>query len=158
MKEIIKDLNIQDKIFTIRGVQVMLDRDLAELYGVETRVLNQAVKRNIERFPNRYMFQLTEEELKIWMSQIVISNKEKMGLRKLPYVFTEQGVAMLSSVLKSEKAIKINMQIIDIFISMRKFLSQNAEIFNRFERIEHKQIQYDKNFDKIFQGFGRKKF
>ena len=151
MKEIVlENINIKDKIFTIRSVQVMLDRDLAELYGVETRILNQAVKRNIERFPKKYMFQLTKKEVQDWMSQIVISNKEIKGIRKMPYAFTEQGVSMLSAVLKSETAIKISIQIIDAFVSMRKFISQNAGLFQRVESIEQKQIQYDKNFDKIF--------
>jgi len=95
------DTQIKDKIYTIRGLQVMLDRDLADLYGVETKVFNQSVKRNITRFPQDFMFQLTKEELENWRSQFVTSNKDKMGLRRAPYVFTEQGVSMLSTVLKS---------------------------------------------------------
>ncbi len=152
---IIKEQNIKDKIFTIRGVQVLLDRDLAELYGVETRVLNQAVKRNLKRFPERYMFQLTKQELNNWMSQIVISNKELMGIRTMPYVFTEQGVSMLSAVLHSETAIEISIQIIDAFVSMRRFLSKNAGIFQRLDNVERNQLEYqiktDKNFDKVFK-------
>ena len=93
----VNDTIIQNKIHNIRGVQVMLDRDLAELYGVENRILNQAVKRNIERFPSDFMFQLSKEEFENWKSQNVISNADKMGLRKLPYAFTEQGVSMLSA-------------------------------------------------------------
>ena len=93
---------IQSRIYTIRSAQVMLDRDLAELYVVETRVLNQAVKRNTDRFLTNFMFQLTAKELEYWKSQIVISNKENLGLRKMPYAFTEQGVAMLSGVLRSK--------------------------------------------------------
>src|ERR1043165_2450141 len=108
----IADETVIDKIYLIRGRKVMLDRDLAEMYGVETKALNQAVKRNASRFPEDFMFQLTREELSNWKSQIVTSNSEKMGLRKLPYVFTELGVAMLSSVLKSETAISVNIQII----------------------------------------------
>lgn len=98
--EVIVKNKINEKIYHLRGVYVMLDRDLSALYQVETRTLNQAVKRNQERFPSDFMFQLTQDELEEWMSQIVISNKEKMGIRKKPYAFTEQGVAMLSGVLK----------------------------------------------------------
>lgn len=151
MKELaISNKVIQDKIYTIRDVQVMIDRDLALLYGVETRVLNQAVKRNIERFPEEFMFQLTKEELENWMSQIVISNKEIMGLRKLPFVFTEQGVSMLSAVLKSETAIQTSIQIIKSFVNMRKFLQDNASLFTRIEFIEKRQISYEiKNDSKV---------
>jgi len=99
---------IQNQIFTIRGAQVMVDRDLAEMYNVETRRLNEQVRRNIERFPDEFMFQLTKKETENWKSQIATSNKEKMGIRKPPLVFTEQGVSMLSAVLKSETAIKVS--------------------------------------------------
>ena len=102
-------LLIKNRIYEIRGQKVMIDRDLAELYGVETRALNQAVKRNIERFPDDFMFQLTPDEFEQWKSQIVMSNSIKMGMRRMPYVFTELGVAMLSSVLNSKTAIQINM-------------------------------------------------
>lgn len=114
---------IQSKIYEIRGKKVMLDRDLAEMYGVETRVLNQAVKRNIERFPSDFMFQLTDEEMKIWKSQIVMSNSVKMGVRRNPYAFTELGVAMLSSVLNSKTAIQINMGIMRAFVTIRQMLA-----------------------------------
>ena len=97
---------IQSRIYTIRGVQIMIDRDLASLYNVETRTLNQAVKRNSVRFPDQYCFQLNNDEFSIWKSQIVMSNEDKMGLRRPPYAFTEQGVAMLSGVLKNDKAIE----------------------------------------------------
>jgi hypothetical protein len=133
--------NIQNQIFMIRGVQVIIDRDLAEFYHAETRVLNQAVKRNHTRFPIEFMFQLTSEELKNWKSQIVISNKETMGIRKLPFAFTEQGVAMLSAVLKSEIAVKISIQIMNAFISMRKFINTNAQIFHRLTVLEKKQFE-----------------
>jgi len=113
---------IQNKIYEIRGQRVMIDRDLAEMYGVETRVLNQAVKRNIERFPDDFMFQLSESEFKNWKSQIVISNSNTMGLRKKPFVFTELGVAMLSSVLNSKTAIQINMGIMRAFVTIRQTL------------------------------------
>jgi hypothetical protein len=140
---------IKTKIYTIRGLQVMLDRDLAELYGVETRVLNQAVKRNIERFPEEFMFQLTKEEAENWMSQIVISNKERMGIRKMPFVFTEQGVSMLSAVLKSEIAVSISIKIIKSFVEMRKFISNNALIFQRLDLLEQKQSKTDEKVEAI---------
>ncbi|WP_259326572.1 ORF6N domain-containing protein, partial [Bacteroides fragilis] len=113
---------IQSKIYEIRGQRVMIDRDLAEMYGVETRVLNQAVKRNIDRFPLDFMFQLTDEETENWKSQIVITNSIKMGIRRNPYAFTELGVAMLSSVLNSKTAIQINMGIMRAFVAVRQML------------------------------------
>lgn len=141
---------IQNKIYTIRNVQVMVDRDLAELYGVETKRLNEQVKRNIERFPEEFMFQMTAKELETWKSQIATSNKEIMGLRKLPFVFTEQGVSMLSSVLKSDTAIQTSINIIKSFVSMRKFLQNNASIFQKIESIEKRQISYEiKNDTKV---------
>ena len=143
--------DIKDRIHTIRGVQVMFDRDLAGLYGVETRVLNQVVKRNIERFPSDFMFQLTKDELKDWKSQIVISNKEIMGIRNLPFVFTEQGVSMLSGILKSKKAIEVNIKIIRTFVAMRRFISTNAQIFTRLDRTEIKLLEHEKNFEKVFK-------
>lgn len=143
------DDNIKTKIYTIRRLQVMLDRDLAELYGVETRVLNQAVKRNIERFPEEFMFQLTKEEAENWMSQIVISNKERMGIRKMPFVFTEQGVSMLSAVLKSEIAVSISIKIIKSFVEMRRFISNNVLIFQRLDSLEQKQSKTDVKVDAI---------
>ena len=115
--------DIQNKIYTIRGQRVMIDRDLAEIYGVETRVLNQAVKRNMERFPEDFMFQLTDVEFHDWKSQIVISNALTMSLRKKPYVFTELGVAMLSSVLNSKTAIQINMSIMRAFVVIRQAIT-----------------------------------
>lgn len=118
---------IQNKIYTIRGERVMIDRDLAEIYGVETRALNQAVKRNSERFPSDFMFQLTDIEFQHWKSQIVISNAVNMGLRKKPLVFTELGVAMLSSVLNSKTAIQINMNIMRAFVAVRNMLSMGPE-------------------------------
>lgn len=116
-------LLIQSKIYEIRGQKVMLDFDLAELYQVETRVLNQAVKRNIERFPEDFMFQLNKEELQNWRSQIVMSNSVKMGVRRNPYAFTELGVAMLSSVLNSKVAIEINISIMRAFVAIRQLIA-----------------------------------
>ncbi|MDP3587819.1 MAG: ORF6N domain-containing protein [Sulfuricurvum sp.] len=147
---IIDNQIIQKKIYTIRGVQVMLDRDLAELYGVETRRLNEQVKRNINRFPQEFMFQLTKQEFEEWISQIATSNKEIMGLRKMPFVFTEQGVSMLSAVLKSDTAVQTSIQIMSTFVNMRKFLQNNASIFQKIESIEKRQISYEiKNDTKV---------
>ncbi len=140
---ILEENTIRSKIHVIRGQQVMLDRDLAEFYGVETKVLNQAVKRNIERFPENFMFQLEEEEYINWRSQFVTSNSDKMGLRRPPYAFTEEGVAMLSAVLKSETAIKASVQIISVFVKMRHLLTANAQLFQRLDFIEKHQIESD---------------
>ncbi|MFA7091336.1 MAG: ORF6N domain-containing protein [Arcobacteraceae bacterium] len=139
---------LQGKIHTIRGLQVMLDRDLAELYQVETRRLNEQVKRNIERFPEEFMFQLSKEEFENWKSQFATS-MDKMGLRKVPYAFTEQGVSMLASVLKSKTAIDISIKIIKAFVNMRKFISNNAFIFQRLDFLEQKQFHTDEKIEQI---------
>ena len=134
---------LEKKILLIRGQKVMLDRDLAELYGVETRTLNQAVKRNIDRFPDDFMFQLNKEEFENWKSQIVISNQDKMGLRKRPLAFTENGVAMLSSVLKSNQAIEVNIQIMRIFTRLREMLASNTELSKKLDDLERKLSSHD---------------
>ena len=118
-------IKIEDMIYEIRGKQVILDRDLAKLYHTETRVFMQSVKRNIKRFPDDFMFQLTNEEFMDWRSHFVISKSDLIGLRRPPYAFTEEGVAMLSGILNSEIAITINIQIIEAFITMRKYISSN---------------------------------
>jgi hypothetical protein len=153
MKElqILPDELIINKIYIIRDHKVMIDRDLAELYGVDTRILNQAVKRNLKRFPDDFMFQMTREELEKWKSQIVISNVEKMGIRKLPLVFTEQGVAMLSSVLNSERAISVNIQIIRVFTRMRKMIESHKELLKKLEMLEKKDIELDEKVALIFE-------
>lgn len=127
MNEIIvkENIQIENMIYEIRGKQVMLDRDLAKLYNVETRIINQSVKRNAQRFPEEFCFQLTNGEFEKWKSQIVMSNSDKIGLRKKPYVFTEQGIAMLSALLKSETAIKTSISIMNAFVTMRKYISNN---------------------------------
>jgi phage regulator Rha-like protein len=142
--------DIKSKIFTIRTKQVMLDRDLAELYGVEKRALNQAVKRNIGRFPDRFMFQLTDTEVKNLnlKSQIVISSWG--GARFQPYAFTEQGVSMLSAVLKSKQAVHISIQIMDAFVEMRKFMLSNAQIFQRLDNVELKLLKTGEKLEKVF--------
>ena len=154
---------IQNKILVIRNQQVMIDRDIAELYGVETKVLNQAVKRNIERFPERFMFQLNEKEFRFLRSQFVTSKTETRGGRQyLPYVFTEQGCAMLSSVLKSPTAIQASIQIMDAFVAMRHFLQSNSEIFAELKAIRQHQIETDihqlesdKRIDELFDRMDR---
>ena len=138
---------IASKIYLIRGKKVMLDRDLAFLYGTETRILNQAVKRNIRRFPDDFMFQITEYEVKNWISQIVTSNKEKMGLRKRPLAFTEHGILMLSSVLNSKKAIQVNIQIMRTFTQLRRMLLTNQDLRRKVAEIEKK---YDQQFQIVF--------
>jgi len=128
---------IKEKIFTIRGHKVMLDFDLAELYAVETRVLKQAVRRNIDRFPDDFMFELTKEELENWRSQFVMSNEtNKMGLRYAPFAFTEQGVAMLSSVLKSKKAIDVNIAIMRSFVMLRQHLTNYGSLKEQIAQLE----------------------
>lgn len=153
---------IERAIYTIRGVQVMLDKDLSVLYGVETRVLNQAVRRNAARFPSHFMFQLTKEEYDSLRSQIVTLEKgcgddlksqivisSWGGNRKMPYAFTEQGVSQLSAVLKSKTAVLVSIRIIDAFVAMRRFLSSNAEIYRRLTTLEHHQIESDHKIDTI---------
>lgn len=147
---------IQNLIYTIRGLQVMLDSDLAELYDVETKVFNQAVKRNIIRFPDIFRFQLSLDEYDSLKSQIVTSNTSRGGRRYLPYAFTEQGVAMLSSVLRSKTAVKVSIQIMNAFVNMRKLISQNAGIFQRLDKVEYKQLKTDEKFEKLFDALQSK--
>lgn len=132
--------NIEPLIKIIRGQQVMFDRDLATLYGVETKRLNEQVKRNIKRFPEDFMFQLTKD--KCLRSQIATLNEGRgQHLKYMPYVFTENGVAMLSSVLRSDTAIKMNIRIMRVFTSMRHFLQNNAEVFQRLSTMEYHQLE-----------------
>lgn len=135
---------IQKLIYEIRGHKVMLDSDLAELYEVETKVLNQAVKRNIERFPEDFMFQLTKDEFTVLRSQFVTSPKGG-GRQYLPYVFTEQGVAMLSGILKSKKAIAVNIQIMRAFVRLRQWAVENKELAQRLTELEHYFIEHCKD-------------
>lgn len=150
IKEMVPREAIEQKILLIRGQKVMLDKDLAQLYGVETRVLNQAVRRNIERFPKDFMFQLTKEEMENWKSQIVITKSEKMGLRRSPYAFTEQGVAMLSSVLNSKRAILVNIAIMRAFVKLRKILSTHKELAHKLTELERKIEKHDGEIKTIF--------
>jgi hypothetical protein len=199
---IVKEESIKDKIYSIRGKQVMLDSDLAKLYGVETKRLNEMVQRNMDRFPGNFMFQLTGEEFNVLRSQIVTLDKEalkcqngtsngkalrsqfatssnegsklqntalsekilkpqimtssKGGRTYLPYAFTEQGIAMLSAVLRSETAVKVSIQIMNAFVSMRKFIASNAVIFQRLDSVERKQIEHDQKFNEIFEAIQSK--
>lgn len=148
---IISRKEIENLIYTIRGKQVMLDSDLAKLYQVETKNLNKAVKRNIERFPQSFCFQLTEEEAENLRFQIGTSSLNYGGRRYLPYVFGEQGVAMLSAVLRSEIAVKVSIEIMNAFVEMRRLLIGNAALFSRMDKIELKQIEADGKFEEIFK-------
>ena len=140
--------NIREKILFIRGLKILLDRDLARLYGVETKRLKEAVKRNIDRFPKDFMFQLTKKEFENWRSQFASSNSVRMGLRYAPWAFTEQGVAMLSSVLKSKKAINVNIAIMRAFVELRKMIDANKELLERIEKMEER---YDEQFLIVFK-------
>jgi len=150
---IIKKDDIQSRIYTMRSVQVMLDKDLAIFYGVKPIRLREQVKRNIKRFPADFMFQLTEEEVDLMVSQNAIPSKQYLG-GYLPYVFTEQGVATISAVLTSERAIEVNIQIMRAFVAMRRFIATNAQVFQRLDAAERKQIEYkaetDQKFEQIF--------
>lgn len=145
----IKQVSIEHLIYVFRGRQVMLDRDLAMLYRVETGQLNRQVKRNIERFPSDFMFQLSKDEMEILKCQFGISSWG--GNRYLPYAFTENGIAMLSSVLRSPTAIEANIRIMRAFTSMRHFLASNAQVFQRLSNIEYHQIETDKRIDEVFK-------
>ena len=151
---IIPEESVKSKIFTIREVQVMLDNDLAKLYDVKTKRLNEQVKRNIDRFPEDFMFQLTSSE----KNELVAKCDHLQNLKfssTNPYVFTQEGVASLSGVLKSKKAEEVNINIMRAFVSMRKFISKNAELFGRLDFVERKQIEFqiktDQNFEKVFE-------
>lgn len=152
-KEVLKvvDTMIVNKIYMIRDQKVMLDRDLAEMYGVETKNLNKAIKRNSSRFPEDFMFQLTKDEYESLRFQIGTSKVGRGGVRYLPYAFTEQGVAMLSSILSSETAIQVNIQIIRVFTKMKQALLDNKEILLKIEKIEKKLVQHDEGLETVFK-------
>ena len=150
MAEIVAREAIESKIHLVRGKKVMLDRDLAGLYEVETRVLNQAVKRNIERFPDDFMFQLTADEAEASRSQFVIL-KRGQNIKYLPYAFTENGVAMLSSVLKSDRAIQVNIQIMRAFVRIRNMVIDNAELRKAIRNIEQRLGVHDRQIQIAFE-------
>jgi len=141
---------ISNKIFFIRNQKVMLDRDLAFLYSIETRVLKQAVKRNISRFPKDFMFELSPDEFSNWRSQFVTSNSDKMGLRYSPMAFTEHGVLMLSSVLNSDKAIQTNIQIMRIYTKVRQMLLDTTDLKIDILQIQKKLENHEKNIELVF--------
>lgn len=145
----ISNEEIKNLIYTIRGKQVMLDSDVARLYHYETRRINETVKRNSERFPIEFCFQLTSQEYEILKSQIATSNI-RGGKQKLPYVFTEKGILMLSGLLKNEIAIEVSIKIVEVFVEMRKFLSSNEQLFERLTNVEYKLLEHDKKFDQVF--------
>lgn len=149
------NVEIRNLIYTIRNQQVMLDSDLAALYGVETKSLNQAAKRNKERFPEDFRFQIAHEDLEVIRSQIVTlrgqGNEKAIGRTCLPYVYTEQGVAMLSSVLRSEIAIKASVCIMRAFVEMRHFIANNAAMFDQIRAVELRQLEYQKSTDERFE-------
>jgi regulator of replication initiation timing len=147
----VPDELVMNKIYFIREQKVMLDRDLAELYGVETKRLKEAVRRNESRFPDDFMFELTEKEFNSLRTQFATSNTGRGGTRYFPMVFTEQGVAMLSSVLNSERAIAVNIQIMRIFTRIRQMLMDNTELRLEIEKIKKKLDNHDKNMEIVFQ-------
>ena len=143
--------SIVSKIVFIRDEKVMLDRDLAELYGVETKVLKQAVRRNIKRFPGDFMFELTKKEFENWRSQFVTSNSDKMGLRYKPMAFTEQGVAMLSSVLHSNRAIEVNIAIMRAFVQLRKMIASHDKLARKLAELEQHLESHDEQIQAVFE-------
>ena len=157
---------IENLIYTIRGKQVMLDSDVAMLYQYETRKINQTVKRNIERFPEEFCFQLTEKEVEVLRSQIVILKKNGKGQHRkyLPYAFTEQGIAMLSGLLKNDIAVKVSISIMNAFVSMRRFLLNNGQVFERLTNVEYTLLEqgktlskHEKQFKKVFDELQKNK-
>jgi len=146
---------IEKSIFLIRGLKVILDSDLAELYGVRTKALKQAVRRNAKRFPHDFMFELTKEEFENWRSQFVTSNRDKMGLRYRPMAFTEQGVAMLSSVLNSERAIEVNIAIMRVFVRLREMMATHKELAFKLIELEERLEGHDEQIQNIFEAIRR---
>lgn len=149
---IVDNREIQNMIYTIRGKQVMVDSDLATLYQVTTKRLNEQVRRNKNRFPSEFMFRLTAEEYEYLRSHFATSSEDNAhgGRRYMPYVFTEQGIAMLSAVLKSDIAVEVSVKIMNSFVEMRRFLISNQELFSRLDRIEIKQLETDRKFEEVF--------
>jgi len=156
----LEEINIENMIYNIRGKQVMQDSDFAKLYGCKngTKDINKAVKRNIERFPEDFYFQLTQEELKFLRFQNgTLEIKQGQYSKYRPHVFTEQGVAMLATVLKTENAAKVSIRIMRTFVDMRKFINENDDLFKRLTTVEYKMIEYDESFEKLFSALEPKK-
>jgi len=143
--------SIINKIYLIRGLKVVIDRDLAELYGVETKRLKEAVRRNLSRFPPDFLFEMNKKEFEDWRTQIASSKEDRMGLRYSPFCFTEQGVTMLSCVLNSERAIAVNIQVIRVFTKMREMLLTHKDILLKLEQIERKIAGHDEDIQLIFK-------
>ena len=158
----LEEIKIENLIYEIRGKQVMLDSDLAKLYGCKngTKTINQAVKRHINKFPERFMFQLSDDDLEYFWSQFGTKKgfvEKRGGKYNRPYVFTEEGVAMLATVLRTPKAEEVSIKIMDAFVNMRHFINNNKNIFKRLTTVEYKMLEYDENFEKIFNALGPKK-
>ena len=151
MKVLIPQEVIEQKILLIRGHRVILDRDLAKLYGVDTRRLNEQVKRNLQRFPEDFMFQLTNEEFLNWRSQIAISNSEKMGLRRRPYAFTEHGAIMAANILNSGRAVEMSIRVVRTFIKLRQLLTTHKELAYKLSELERKIEKHDTEIQAIFE-------
>ena len=149
-KELQKTTIVQTLIHSVRGVHVMLDKDLAKLYGTETRILKQSVNRNFDRFPSDFMLELTEEEINELVSQTVIPSKSFFGGAK-PYAFTEHGIAMLASVLKTPIAVETSLKILRTFVDMRKLIGSHASLLQRMDRFELKQVEQDQRFEQVFK-------
>ena len=147
---IIPDERLLNKIYLIRGQKVMLDRDLAELYGVPTKMLKQAVKRNVVRFPADFMFEMSTDEFKLWRSQFVTSNSDKQGLRHKPFCFTDYGILMLSSVLRSDHAIQVNIRIMRLFNQMREMIRSHKDLVTELESLRDKINSQDERIELVF--------
>lgn len=146
----VADEIIVNRIYVIRGQKVMIDRDLSELYGVETKVLKQAVRRNMIRFPEDFMFEMNKEEFEAWRSQNVTSREDRQGLRYAPFCFSEQGVTMLSCILNSDRAIAVNIQVIRVFSKMREMLSTHKDVLIKLEQLEKSIMTHDRQIQAIF--------
>ncbi len=148
---VVPDETLMNKIYVVKGLRVMIDRELSELYGVETKVLKQSVRRNISRFPSDFMFEMSVEDFASWRSQNVTSREDRKGLRYAPFCFTEQGVTMLSCILNSERAIAVNIQIIRIFAKLREMIATHKDILLQLEKLEMKATSHDKKIRIIFK-------
>ena len=151
----ISNASVENKIYLIREQKIMLDFELAEMYGIETKALKQSVRRNLNRFPEDFMFEMTEEEFSNWRSQNVTSNSLKMGLRYKPFCFTEYGVLMLSSVLRSARAVQVNIQIMRVYSKMKELVQMNKEVLMKLEILEKDSIKHDKEIKLIFDSIRR---